>query len=452
MAGRRRSDQGPGTIIWPGFVDAMTALLLVLMFVLSIFMVVQFVLREELIGKDRTLDQLNATLAALNTELANEQQRAEGFRSRVANLEELLAEEEARALQLGRDLAASEERSAELTDELERRIAELAATAQALEDRDAELADLQARSAEIAAIEAENRALQQAAAASAATQLTLEERIAALELALDQKRAEAEETLLLLAAAETKQRELSQEAVAAAEAMSERERLNAFARAALQAEREQSSQNRAAIALLNGQIRDLRNQISALELQLRLSERKDAQNQIVIENLGQRLNQALARKVDELQRYRSEFFGRLRDLLAGRDDIRVVGDRFVFQSEVLFASGSAELGSEGRGELSKFAAVLRGIASEIPSELPWILRVDGHTDRVPIGPSSPYSGNWELSQARALSVVDFLINAEGIPPARLAAAGFGEHQPLSDGDTREDFMRNRRIELKLTER
>ncbi|MEL6979545.1 MAG: peptidoglycan -binding protein [Pseudomonadota bacterium] len=434
---RRRNDSG-SSVIWPGFVDAMTALLLVVMFVLSIFMVVQFVLREELIGKDRSLQELGETLVSLRAELSSERRRAAGFENRVASLEELLAEEEARALELGRELAAAQEQNVALSAELEQRIAELAATAEAMAEREAAFA-------RVAEIEQQNAELRQ-------SQLTLEERLAALELALDEKRAEAEETLLLLAAAEAKQAELSADAIEQARKLTDQERLNAFARAALDIEQEATEEQRKAIALLNGQIRDLREQIAALEFQLRLSETKEAEAQVQIQDLGARLNKALARKVDELQRYRSEFFGRMRDLLANRDDIRIVGDRFVFQSEVLFESGSAELGPEGKEELAKFAAVLRDLALEIPAELPWILRVDGHTDVVPIGRSSIYADNWELSQARALSVVSFLTGEQGISARRLAAAGFGEFQPLDPARSREAYRRNRRIELKLTER
>ena len=294
---RRRSDQA-GSVIWPGFVDAMTALLLVLMFVLSIFMIVQFVLREELIGKDKSLEALGTQLLALQDELSSERRRAADFRGRVATLEELLAQEEERTLALGRELAAAQEQNVTLSAELERRIAELAVTAEAL-------SDLQGRSERLVALEQRNEELQ-------ATQLTLEERVAALELELDRKRAEAEETLTLLAAAEAKQQELSEEAIDAARQLTERERLNAFARAALAAEQEQSAESRKAIALLNAQVRDLRDQIAALEFQLRITEEREAEAQIQIEGLGEQLNRALARKVDELQRYRSEFFGRLR--------------------------------------------------------------------------------------------------------------------------------------------
>ena len=434
---RRRSDQA-GSVIWPGFVDAMTGLLLVVMFVLSIFMIVQFVLREELIGKDKSLASLGAQLALIQDELSSSRRRTEQAESRVTSLEELLAREEERARDLGRELAASKEENITLSAELEKRIAELAVTAEALKD-------LQGRAGRINEVEARNAELEK-------TQLTLSERLSALELQLDQKRAEAEETLKLLAAAEAKGRQLDQAAIDAAKKLSERELLNAFAEQALAAEQEVNAENRKAIALLNAQIRDLRGQIAALELQLRVTEEKEAEAQVQIKDLGARLNKALARKVDELQRYRSEFFGRLRAVLAGREGVQVVGDRFVFQSEILFASGSADLGEAGKQELAKFASVLRDISSEIPAELPWILRVDGHTDVVPIGANSEYRSNWQLSQARALSVVQFLVGSQGIPPQRLAAAGFGQYQPIDEARSAEAFKRNRRIELKLTER
>ena len=170
----------------------------------------------------------------------------------------------------------------------------------------------------------------------------------------------------------------------------------------------------------------------------------------MIADLGKRLNVALARKVEELSRYRSEFFGRLREILGDRRDIRVVGDRFVFQSEVLFDSGSDQIGLGGQDQLAQLAAALLEIASSIPPELHWVLRVDGHTDVVPIS-TGRFPSNWELSTARAVSVVKFLIG-QGVPPERLAATGFGEFQPLDSRADEIGHRRNRRIELKLTER
>jgi chemotaxis protein MotB len=179
-------------------------------------------------------------------------------------------------------------------------------------------------------------------------------------------------------------------------------------------------------------------------------EAENEEKEVQIADLGRRLNAALATKVQELARFRSDFFGRLRELLGDRQDIRVVGDRFVFQSEVLFASGSAELEPEGRKQLSQLASALAEIAATIPEDIDWVLRVDGHTDRRPI--STPeFPSNWELSTARAISVVKFLI-IRGIGPNRLAATGFGQFQPLDTGSDEIAFRRNRRIELKLTQR
>lgn len=205
------------------------------------------------------------------------------------------------------------------------------------------------------------------------------------------------------------------------------------------------------VELLNQQISALRNQIAALESALDVSEQRDADSNAKIADLGRRLNVALAQRVQELNRYRSDFFGRLREILSDRDNIRIVGDRFVFQSEVLFSSGAAEINPAGQAEMVKLADAIRQLEREIPSEINWVLRVDGHTDNVPLSGTGRYKDNWELSSARATSVVKFLIS-EQVTPNRLVAAGFGEFQPLDTSDTDEARNRNRRIELKLTER
>ena len=197
--------------------------------------------------------------------------------------------------------------------------------------------------------------------------------------------------------------------------------------------------------------RALRRQLGALEDALDASEKKDKDSQPRIADLGQRLNVALAQRVQELSRYRSDFFGKLREILGNRPDIRVVGDRFVFQSEVFFDSGQAALRPEGRAELDKLAGALLDLEKQIPSEITWVLRVDGHTDVRPISATSPFKSNWDLSAARAISVVQYLIS-KGVSPQRLVAAGFGEFQPIDHGTSDEAFSRNRRIELKLTER
>jgi chemotaxis protein MotB len=204
------------------------------------------------------------------------------------------------------------------------------------------------------------------------------------------------------------------------------------------------------IALLNHQLAALRQQLAGIEAALAASEKKTAEQEVQIAGLGQRLNAALAGRVQELSRYRSEFFGRLREILGNDPGIRIVGDRFVFQSEVLFARGAADLGEDGRLQIVKVAGTLKELAQRIPPDIDWVLQVDGHTDRTPIFTAS-FPSNWELSIARAMSVVRLLVEA-GIPARRLSAAGFAEFQPLDDRDDEIAFRRNRRIELKLTQR
>jgi len=218
----------------------------------------------------------------------------------------------------------------------------------------------------------------------------------------------------------------------------------------LEAERNLSQQARSQVAILNQQILALRNQLSQILAALNAADDRDVEQQVVIENLGARLNVALAQRVEELSTYRSEFFGRLVELLGNRSDIRVVGDRFVFQSEVLFTVGQVELGDEGKIELNTLALALLEISSDIPDDINWVLRVDGHTDTQPIN-TPRFPSNWELSTARAISVVKFLIE-RGVPENRLAATGFGEFQPIDTTPDEVGFRRNRRIEMKLTER
>jgi chemotaxis protein MotB len=218
---------------------------------------------------------------------------------------------------------------------------------------------------------------------------------------------------------------------------------------ALDSEKQLSARALAQVEVLNQQISALRRQLAALEDALDASEKRDKESQTRIADLGQRLNVALAQRVQELSRYRSEFFGRLRAILGNRPDIRIVGDRFVFQSEVFFDTGQALLLPEGRAELDKLAPALIDLDKKIPSEIAWVLRVDGHTDIRPI--SGLFKSNWELSSGRAISVVQYLISL-GVPPQRLVAAGFAEFQPLDTVASEEAYKRNRRIELKLTER
>jgi chemotaxis protein MotB len=337
----RRSDSGFN--YWPGFVDALSTLVLAIVFLLSVFLVVQFFLSQEVTGKDKALERLNAQIAQLN---------------------DLLSLEKLGKLNLDDQL--SQMRAGLVSAEAER-------------DRVKGLYDGLAG----AGANAEGRAS-----------------------------------------------ELGK---------------------ALDSEKQVSARALAQIEVLNQQISALRRQLAALEEALDASEKRDKESQGKIADLGQRLNVALAQRVQELSRYRSEFFGRLRTILGNRPDVRIVGDRFVFQSEVFFDTGQALLLPEGRAELDKLAAALIDLDKQIPPEIAWVLRVDGHTDVRPINNSPQFKSNWELSSARAISVVQYLISL-GVPAQRLVAAGFAEFQPLDPGTTEEAYKRNRRIELKLTER
>jgi chemotaxis protein MotB len=327
---------------WPGFVDALTTMLLVITFLLSVFMLAQFFLAREVTGKDTVLNRLNKQIAELTAQLA------------------------------------------------------LAETNKA--DSDNQLAAL---SATLATEQKKNTALQSEMAAAGAGAGSADQRVLAAE-------------------------------------------------AALKAEKDVSAQALAEIDILNQQIGALRRQLAAIEDALAASESKDRESEAKIADLGSRLNIALAQKVQELARYRSDFFGRLRQILGDRPDIRTVGDRFVFQSEVLFDTGKAELNPQGQTELDKLASAVVELNKEIPPEIPWVLRVDGHTDKRPIQ-SPEFHSNWDLSAARAIAVVQYLVS-KGVPPDRLVAAGFAEFQPIDPGDSDEAYSKNRRIELKLTEK
>ena len=212
---------------------------------------------------------------------------------------------------------------------------------------------------------------------------------------------------------------------------------------------ELSDEATAQVALLNQQLAALRTQIAALENALEASESKETESRTQIADLGRRLNLALAQRVQDLSRYRSDFFGKLREVLEGRSDVRVVGDRFVFQSEVLFGAGQATISDAGRTEMAKLAAAIRELQVQIPDEVNWVLRIDGHTDKRPIN-TPQFPSNWELSAARAIAVTKYFVE-QGIPSQNLVAAGFGESRPIDNGETEEAYARNRRIEFKLTD-
>jgi chemotaxis protein MotB len=338
-----RARRDSGINYWPGFVDALSTLVLGIIFLLTIFVVVQFYLTQEVTGKDTALSRLTA---------------------QIAQLTELLSLEKTGKMSL-------EEQLASLRSSL--------SGAEGERDR--------------------YKGLYEGVGSGAAD-------------------------------ARGKVNELSGQ---------------------LDSEKRLTARALAQVEVLNQQIAALRRQLSALEEALDATEKKDKDSQARIADLGQRLNVALAQRVQELSRYRSDFFGRLRAILGNRPDIRIVGDRFVFQSEVFFDTGKSTLDKpEGRAELDALASALLELEKKIPGEIAWVLRVDGHTDVRPIN-SPQFKNNWELSAARAISVVQYLV-AKGVSPQRLVAAGFGEFQPIDSDKTDEAFNRNRRIELKLTER
>jgi chemotaxis protein MotB len=340
LARYRRGDSGMN--YWPGFVDALSTLILGIIFLLTVFVVVQFYLQQEVAGKDTALTRLNAQIAQLTDLLSME-------KTGKANLEDQIA-------QLTASLAGAES------------------------DRD------------------KYKGIAEGAGSGAA-------------------------------AAQGKVGELSGQ---------------------LDSEKKISTRALAQVEVLNQQIAAFRRQLAALESALDASEKKDKESQNRITDLGQRLNVALAQKVEELKSYRSDFFGRLRQIIGNRPDVRIVGDRFVLQSELLFDVGKADLKPEALPEIDKIAEAITEIAQKIPADIPWVLRVDGHTDIRPIS-GGLYKSNWDLSAARAIAVVKYLAS-KGIPQQHLVAAGFGEFQPIDTGTTEDAYRRNRRIEFKLTER
>ncbi len=596
MALSRRSGQRFQASIWPGFVDAMTALLLVLMFVLTIFMVVQFVLRETITGQETELDDLSAQIVGLADALGLEQQRSTQLEGDVARLDtsldqarrdadvrlaliatltaqsnektalleqqrakvssfeaqvatllvernaargegaalaERLMEAEAERAALISDQEALQLALAKSREEIDSQVeaARLAAARKAA--LDAMIADLRGQAAtqgqtladalarlegattrgrdlegRLATVEAQMSAAEKVRLTEAAAAQVLRERLAGVEaelseeeatrladaaaaetlrerlqnadteltamtLALEEQRRRAEQTLTLLAAAKAAKGAADLDAQAQLSAAQERAALLAVAQAALSEQEALTAEEQRKLALLNEQVAALRTQLGGLQSLLDASAAKDAQSNVQLQALGSQLNTALARvaaeekrrraveeverkrleaEAKDLERYRSEFFGQLRDLLGREQGVRIVGDRFVFSSEVLFQTGNAELSDEGRAQIAQIAAILKRVSDQIPAEIDWIIRVDGHTDNQPLSGLGRYRDNWELSQGRALSVVRYMSGGLGIAPRRLAANGFGEFQPINTANTAEARAQNRRIELKFTER
>ncbi len=385
------------TNIWPGFVDALAALLMVVIFLLMIFVLAQFFLSQALSGRDQALVQLRGQVDELATLLSLERRASADLR---ANLTQLSADLQA-SIAARDELTATVRSLTERATGAEREAEALrGALAAAAEKNEAGQAQLEAQSRQLASLAGQIAALE-------ALKGDLEKEIAELG-----RKTETSEQALI-------------------------------------AERELSESARAQVALLNRQMAALREQVAQLNAALEASETEVKEQQVEIANLGERLNAALATKVQELARYRSEFFGRIREVLGDHPNVRIVGDRFVFQSEVLFASGSAEIEPAGERQLVQVAELITQLATEIPDDIDWILQINGHTDPVPVV-RGRYDSNWELSAARAIAVVRLFVE-NGIPPSRLAAAGFGEFSPLAEGDSAEAYRRNRRIEIKLTQ-
>ncbi len=395
MTARRRTAE---INTWPGFVDALATLVMVVVFVLMIFTLFQFYLKDLISGREQALARLSQQIGEIADMLALERRTTAELRLTVSQLSAELQSATTVRDRLTQELAAANTRADALTQQAAR-------VGRDLEDA------FKVVSADKEKIEAQLREL-------------------------DALRRNVETLTILRRELEAKLTEQGGEVEKG--------------RAALTEERKLSEDAKARVDLLTRQLNALQQQLAALNATLEVSETKSKEQQVQIADLGRRLNLALASRVEELARFRSEFFGRLRQVLGERSDIRIVGDRFVFQAEVLFAAGSAELEPAGRAQIARVADALREITGKIPPEINWVLQVDGHTDRRPIV-TAQFPSNWELSTARAISVVKFLMS-QGIPSERLSAAGFAEFQPIDARDDEIGWRRNRRIELKLTNR
>jgi len=409
--------------IWPGFVDALASVLMVFIFMLLIFVIAQFFLSHIASSRFGAIEQLSSNINALLDELSIEKNKRAAMRDEIAALSAELGRTRDSRDRLAEELSGAQIEIEHGREALTARLRELASLEQDIEALRTVRDGLEAR---IAQLTDTGERREQALAALRDRSKSLEARLAD----------ERERTRL--AQVEIEQRDTRIETLQARGVEQARQ---------LGEERVLGADARAQIVLLNEQLADLRARITRLSAALDVSEQQSERDKVRIEELGQKLNLALAERVEELSRYRSDFFGRLREALGERSDIRISGDRFVFQSEVLFPSGSDQLEPGGREQLDRLADTLQEVAQRIPSDIDWILRVDGHTDRRPIS-TDEFRSNWELSTARALSIVRHLID-RGIPPRRLAATGFGEFRPIDPGEGAAAFARNRRIELKL---
>lgn len=479
---RSRRESRHTVDIWPGFVDALSTLILSIIFLLVVFVLAQFFLGQLLQGRTEAVQQLQGKVADLTSQLGLEQDAAEELRRTMARINADLQQAFLDRDELSADLGESQTARTQLGEQVTALNREQALMQRTLEEMRLSQGQAQGR---ISALERDLATAQQTVAADKGTielqlgqlvqvrrdiealqkvRTDLEAKVAELSASLsttDEERrrllAEIGSTRDRASALEAQLADAGQKTVLAQRELQARDlRIEELLRSSKELEGKLGGETTAKdtavqqVQLLTEQITTLSRQLATLDKALDLKQLAIDEQSATIASLGQRLNLALASKVEELSQYRSEFFGELRKALGDREDVRIVGDRFVFQSEVLFDSGSAEIAPGGRDQLVKLATALKEIVGKIPPELPWVLQVDGHTDRVPI--STPrFPTNWELSTARAIAVAQFLIG-QGIPPDRVAARGFAEFQPLDPGTGPDANRRNRRIEIKLTTR
>jgi chemotaxis protein MotB len=432
--------------IWPGYVDVLSTLLMVIIFTLMVFVIGQFFLTQVLSGRNKALAELNQHASELADMLSLEKTTNTDLRSTISQLSNELQQSNAAGDKLQQQLNSVQADRDQLASLLADLKAKSAAQATAKAEVDAKLEDayktieadsqkVQTLLGDIAVLESLRDQLKQQLASSTAQASDLQQK-------LTTSQSQASDLQQQLSQSQSQASDLKQQLDASASQVATLTQQLGNSQAL-------TSQDQQQIDLLNSQLLALRDQLGKLTVALDASEAKAKADEVQVFDLGKRLNEALASKVEELARYRSEFFGKLREVLGNRPDVQVVGDRFVFQSEVLFETGSADIGDSGKTQLAAFAATLKDISAKIPTDIDWILRVDGHTDKRAY--SGTYGDNWGLSTARAIAVVKFLID-QGLPPNRLAATGFGEFRPLVEGETEDDFKRNRRIELKLDQR
>ncbi|MEC8743111.1 MAG: OmpA family protein [Pseudomonadota bacterium] len=422
----------PGDFTWPGFVDALASLLMVFVFVLMVFVLIQANLAYRLSGQDASLSELRRELSMLGELLSLERDASLALsadlsrtQSQLANTQQLLSSTQDELAKARTALDDANTQNNSLAEQLAAVTAQLGLSRQQSETLQSQLSDTTRANAN----------LEQALASRTADNQALSDK---LEISEDQL-AQAIETIssqqARLAELENRLADANRTIDTTSQKLTEEKNLTANAK-------REVDELTTAMQTLQAELTRLRGLLD--------DKKKEAiKDKIAIANLGKELNNALANKVQELQNFRSEFFGRVREVLKDRSDVQIVGDRFIFQSEVLFAPGQASIGEAGQQQLSQIATALIEITTTIPADIPWLLQVDGHTDNIPI--AGQYKDNWDLSTERALSVVRLMIE-QGVPPQRLSAAGYGEFQPVSEGDTELDRQKNRRIELKLTQR